>query len=301
MMPSEDRLWRSFRWTGYAVPALCVLAAAMSFTRFLDAEGPSLTAPTRLDWNALLSSLLLLLVGVVWGVFVHRRAKQAERRQRLRARAMAGDDRAMPLAAIEPQEARAGEVMDEPLALLWRPPRSWWIVALVMVVMMGALGLLIGGTTGTSRSNPSPWVALGSTGVACALFAGCMGAFVAYWRKGPSGVVVMETGLRRMQAGKERAFIPWSEARLFEVCGVDANTSQPARGFAVMSERALIEWVVYPPGKAAPADDGASDEEMRRRGQALAQTVIVRTGLAPRTCQPELAFREDADSGAAPR
>lgn len=64
MMPSEDRVWRSLRWAGYVIPALAVLAAASSFTSFLDTWGPLPSALAQLDWNALGSSLLCLLVGV---------------------------------------------------------------------------------------------------------------------------------------------------------------------------------------------------------------------------------------------
>lgn len=299
MRPSEDRMWRSLRWVGYGIPALAVLAAASYFTSFMDTWGTSPSALAQLDWYALGSSLLCLLIGVAACVFMLWQATLAGRRQRLRARAMAGDDRAMPLAAIEPRDAPAGEAMDEPLALLWRPPQSWWITALVMVVVIG-LGLLV---MLVSRITPGAssqalWVGLGVLGGAWALFAGLMVAFVAYWRKGASGVVATGEGLRRLQAGKERAFIPWSEARLFEVSSATPSASQSARGFALMSERALIEWVIHPPGNALPADDGASYEEMRRRGLALVKMVNARTGLALRTCQPELAAREDAGSAA---
>jgi hypothetical protein len=92
--------------------------------------------------------------------------------------------------------------------------------------------------------------------------------------------------------------IAWGYAMFVVVGVVLASSAMKGRARQQLRERALIEWVIYPPGKAMPADDGAPYEEMRRRGQALVRKVIARAGLTPRTCQTELALHEDAGSAA---
>ncbi len=123
-----------------------------------------------------------------------------------------------------------------------------------------------------------------------------LGWFVWWWarrRRSSHGVVATDEGIRWLRPGKAEVFIPWDEARLFEAWRASAS-EDPFAGYALMSERALVEWREYPPVKAPAAADGASYEEMRERSRAVVRTIIARTGLIPRTCEPSLAVNEEA-------
>jgi hypothetical protein len=122
-----------------------------------------------------------------------------------------------------------------------------------------------------------------------------IGGFVWWWvrwRRSSNGVVATDEGIRWLRPRKADVFVPWDEARLFEVWREQMSGAELS-GYALMSTRALVDWCEYAPNTAPAAADGATYEEMLRRSHAIVQTVIARTGLTPRTCEPALAAKEE--------
>lgn len=100
------------------------------------------------------------------------------------------------------------------------------------------------------------------------------------------GVTATPTGLECIHEFGRRTFIPWGEARLFEV-ELRSKFVLGPRIWRLYSSNDTAEWVHrilfdnYIP-------DGISAIEMRRSEEALARVIAARTGLRPRTLSKAL-------------
>ena len=289
-MPSVDRKWRLARGFGYGIIAgMPLLFVAALLTSDLLIWGTLASALAQMDW----SFLLFCLSSAGMGAMLVQHANQGREREQLRALALAGDARAMPQAAIKPPLAPPPDATHQPLALLWRPARLPWLPVTVLLFMAITLTFALAALLALAVFPAFPLLLLA---LGAALVALEIGWFVWWWarrRRSSYGVVATGEGIRWLPPHKAEIFIPWDEARLFEVWRVRAIDGQVS-GYALMSARALVEWRDYPPANAPAAADGASYEEMVRRSQAIVQTIIARSGLTPRTCEPALAVKEEA-------
>lgn len=287
-MPSVDRKWRSARGLGYGMIAGVALLLVALFISELLIWGTLASALAQTDWFF----LWFCVVGVGMGATVVSHAKQGRERERLRALALAGDAHAMLPAAIKPSLAPPADATNQPLTLLWRPaPLPWQLVTILLFIVITltfALAALLAMVV-------FPAFSLLLLALGAALVALEIGWFVWWWarRRSSYGVVATGEGIRWLRPRKAEIFIPWDEARLFEVWRERMSEDQVS-GYALMSGRALVEWREYSPENAPAAADGASYEEMVQRSQAIIQTIIARSGLTPRTCEPALAVKEEA-------
>ncbi len=290
-MPSVDRKWRLARGFGYGMIASAALLPVAFFISGLLIWGTLASALAQMDW----SFVWFCLFGVGMGVMLVGNAKQGRERERLRALALAGDADAMLPAAIKPPLAPPADATPQPLMLLWRPARVPWLLVTVLLFMAITLTFLLAALL---PMVVFPALSLLPLALGAALAALEIGWFVWWWtrrQRASNGVVVTGEGIRWLRPRKADIFIPWDEARLFEVWRVRASEDQFS-GYALMSARTLVEWREYSPDNAPAAADGASYEEMQRRSQAIVQTIIARSGLTPRTCELALAVNEGASA-----
>ncbi len=288
-MPSVDRKWRLARGFGYGVIAGAALLLVAFFISGLLIWGTLASALAQMDWGF----FWFCLFGVGMGVMLVRNATQSRERERLRALALAGDAHAMPAAAIKPPLAPQAGATHQPLMLLWRPARLPWLLVTFSLFIAITLTFALVALLAMVVFPASSWLLLV---LGAALVALEIGWFIWWWaqrRRASNGVIATSEGIRWLRPRKAEIFIPWDEARLFEVWRARASEDQFS-GYALMSARALVEWREYSPKNAPAAADGASYEEMLRRSQAIVQTIIARSGLIPRTCEPDLAVKEEA-------
>lgn len=289
MPPSADQNWRATLWLGLAFLALGLVSFGASLTLTPLRGGSWVSALMRYNW---LSLSLCLFVGIM-GAFVLSGALESHERETLRRRARSGDAAAMRLAGVALHDVAPADLERAPLEIVWRARfsqssrSSRLIINLALFVGFTVFCALTTSFTSAVRNGTSrlPWI-IAIVGIGALTLVVTMRRLLRPRQARTTGLVATSEGLRTISAGKQSAFIPWNEARLLE-----AWSARYQSGFALSSDRALVEWRDYPI-RAAPLASGGSGEEMRLR---LLQTVITRTGLEPRTLQPAATM---SDSGA---
>ncbi|HEX9038221.1 MAG TPA: hypothetical protein VF808_14660 [Ktedonobacterales bacterium] len=285
-MPLTDRNWLSTRRTGYVMIALAIVCwLAYAFYVALRARS---IAPVLENWQYAFPALAIALLGYA---LIHI-SRDAEARQRLRERALAGDTGAMPLADVSLRSPMQEAATADSLALLWRAEADAWF-AWAIALLAVALTTLVGAgvlENAVARPSTSLWLAIAAPAVALEMSVAVW--WWLRWRRAPRGVVADASGLRWLRPGRREVFVPWNEARLFEVWCVQAGQAAEASGYALFGANAIIQWRDYPRGKAQRAADGVDYDAMWRRSQALVQMIVARTGLAARTSAPALAARD---------
>ena len=109
------------------------------------------------------------------------------------------------------------------------------------------------------------------------------------------GVTATAEGLECVTPFGRRTFIPWSEARLFEVEKLTAG-ALANRTWRLYGSRKIATWSYYPLSQGLIPDD-ISTVEMKLRQDALTRLITARTQLQPRTLSKSLI----TTSSAAPR
>jgi hypothetical protein len=190
----------------------------------------------------------------------------------------------MSPAHVELAPLSGDDVAGAEITLFWKPRReNLWSAVIVLLLALAATYL--GAPQLEAQVPQLLWPPI----LAFATFAELI-IFLWWFQRYQlrlNGVIATSEGLRSYLSGQEVAFILWHDARLFEIWGTKGNNG--ARyGYALMSERAIIEWPDFTAENASSAD-GSSPEEMYARLRALIAYVMERTQLVPRTCDPKLA------------
>lgn len=106
------------------------------------------------------------------------------------------------------------------------------------------------------------------------------------------GVIATQDGLASVDESGGRAFIRWSDVRLFEV-EAHAASMVTTHVWRLYSSQDFAEWSYYPPGSEF-YPDAISYADAVRRAHALIGIVEARTGMQLRTLSKALVVRTDA-------
>ena len=133
-MHSQEKDWRQLIWLMVVFPPATYSLLALGFVHFLPTETAKMLAET--DWSSPTTYLALFLPWLILTCLLVF-ALPWRRRERLRARAMAGDTAAMRLALAEPKRQSASVAAREPVALRWK---RWGRVSSVTMTRAGVVG-----------------------------------------------------------------------------------------------------------------------------------------------------------------
>lgn len=221
---------------------------------------------------------------------------------RRRKRAINGDPDAMPLAYPPFSPVPAGQLPDlsiAPLTLRWRARRDLPLIISVFettlsvlkvaptLLFMGFLVWTLAQQTDKLayfEANLFQFITLTVVSAVMVALYIILARMRRFQAKHSFGVTATSEGLDSIDELGRHAFIPWGEARLFEV---DEPSRFGPRVSRLYSSHATVQWVhrvifdSYLP-------DGASAQEMRQREIALAHIIIARTGLQPRALAKRL-------------
>jgi hypothetical protein len=106
------------------------------------------------------------------------------------------------------------------------------------------------------------------------------------------GVIATMAGLECVSQFGRRSFIPWGEARLFEVESPHKHAEIPMV-YRLYSNEDVAEWAHFSPfdsfARVGPTTNGVPVAEA-----TMARVIIARTGLQPRTLSKPLAMKPPA-------
>jgi hypothetical protein len=291
-MPFFDRFWWLRALAG--VVGLGFIVALVNIQYSLNRE--DLPAFFSHDIVADLLILLLVLedVFIIW-----RPALAARCRQHARLAAMRGDASAMPMAPTTLNPPAVPDLAQGPLTLLWRHPireqrLSPRMRTVRIVVTIVIAPLLVGDGWLLVRQFQN--LGLGSSAVplvASIYGALIFGAFLlvligkrmhdSRQQRLAFGIIASTDGLtERSQSGRERT-VRWQDARLLELAREQGSTGSRHK-YVLYGTREFVHWpdeTISPREDIAP--DDISQEEMKRRQEALLVLVQARTGLMART------------------
>jgi hypothetical protein len=243
------------------------------------------------DWY---DAFCILLIG---SAVLFARADNARKRGQSRAQVIAGISAIMSSAHVELAPLSRDDEAGAEIALFWKPRRENSLIA-VIVLLLALATTFLGATLLEAQFPKLPWLPI-------LAFATLIEVATFFWwiqryQYRPNRVIATSEGVRSYRSGQQVAFVPWDEARLFEIWSALGNNG--ARyGYALMSEHAIIEWPDFT-AENAPSADGVDPEEMYSRLRSLIAYVMERARLIPRTCDPKLAADDIGDaSQRAPR
>jgi hypothetical protein len=308
-MPSIERHWR---WA-YACSALL----ALGVTLWLASRLGPFDGVSVIQWSRLLAFDTAVQALVWYGAArsLYRYARTAHQHEWTRARAIAGDTSAIPVAGIpraqDAADGQPGLLLVIPwrlsqrgcLATLWRAV----VIALAFVLMLGAaIGIAVLLLLEVFRTDQ----VLVILGVMLALVLAGLGLFALFIRllSRPSGsriawsLIASEEGITQHRDGKPDVFIRWSDARLLEVwsSALSRRERQHWRGYTLYSRTARIEWQEYAEPYTWAIPDGISRDELAQRQRALLTLIQARSGLTPRSFNPDLQQASEPSPAVAP-
>lgn len=293
-MRIPGRYWWLFALTTCAIAALAIVAPVYFIGGPMTQD---VAAGTYDSFNAMgdiVFGLVLALIFLAGAIYPGYSAAQILAHYRLRKRVINGELDAMPLAFPPIAPGELPDLSIAPLTLHWRArrdqPKFLKAFELVFTMLKITPALLILGLIAWNlalqpdklayiEANLFQFIAI------TAIFIAMLTLFIILVRihrfqaKHSFGVTATPEGLESIDDSGLRAFIPWSEARLFEV---ESPSRFGPSVLRLLSSQDTAQWVhrilldTYVP-------DGISFQEMRRREVALARVIIARTGLRPRT------------------
>jgi len=308
-MPSIERYWR---WA-YACSALLAIGVTLWLTSQLGPfDGVSAIQWSRLlDFDTTLQALIWY--GAIWSLY--RYARTAHQRERARERALAGGPSAIPEASVPLAQDAAHDEPVLPLVIPWRLAQRgclstlWRAVAIVLAVVLGlfaATGISVLLLLEVFRTNQVIII----LGVLLALTVAWIWLVALLIRRlaRPSGsriawsLSASDEGITQRRDGKPDVLIRWPDARLLEVWSstLSGRNHQHWRGYTLYSREARIEWEEYPESSTWAIPDGVLRDEMAQRQRALLALIQARSGLTPRTFNPNLQQASSPNPAVAP-
>lgn len=301
-MRIPDRYWWAVALGTCALAALAIVFPVY----FLGAQmTQDLAAGTYDSFNAVMDIVfgpfyaLIFLAGSIYPGYI---AAWSLARYRHRKRAINGDLEAMPLAYPPLPPVAAGQLPDlsiAPLTLHWRARRDLPLIISAFETTLSALtiapallftGLLVWNLAQQTdkfayiEANLFQFIALTVLlAVMVALYI-ILARIHRFQAKHAFGVTATNEGLDSIDESGQHTFIPWGEARLFEVDSPSRFGPRVSRLYTSHDTDQWVHRVIFD----SYMPDGISAQEMAWREVALAHIIITRTGLQPRTLSKRL-------------